>query len=90
VVKMFVIMVYDVGEKRVAKMLKTGRKYLNWVQNSVLEGQLSPGLYAKLKSEVSKILDEKEDSVIFYTWRTEQYTKREILGLERGAIDYFV
>jgi CRISPR-associated protein Cas2 len=83
-------MVYDVGEKRVAKMLKTGRKYLNWVQNSVLEGQLSPGLYAKLKSEVSKILDEKEDSVIFYTWRTEQYTKREILGLERGAIDYFV
>ncbi|HAG23229.1 MAG: CRISPR-associated endoribonuclease Cas2 [Synergistales bacterium 53_16] len=87
---MFVIMVYDVGEKRVAKMLKTGRKYLNWVQNSVLEGQLSPGLYAKLKSEVSKILDEKEDSVIFYTWRTEQYTKREILGLERGAIDYFV
>jgi len=89
-VKMFVIMVYDVGEKRVAKMLKTGRKYLNWVQNSVLEGQLSPGLYVKLKSEVSKILDEKEDSVIFYTWRTEQYTKREILGLERGAVDYFV
>ncbi len=87
---MFVIMVYDVGEKRVAKMLKTGRKYLNWVQNSVLEGQLSPGLYVKLKSEVSKILDEKEDSVIFYTWRTEQYTKREILGLERGAVDYFV
>jgi len=87
---MFVIMVYDVGEKRVAKMLKTGREYLNGVQNSVLEGQLSPGLYAKLKSEVSKILDEKEDSVIFYTWRTEQYTKREILGLERGAIDYFV
>lgn len=34
---MFIILVYDVGEKRVAKVFKTCRKYLNWVQNSVLE-----------------------------------------------------
>ena len=34
---MFVILVYDVGEKRVAKVLKICRKYLTWVQNSVLE-----------------------------------------------------
>ncbi|HEX3036517.1 MAG TPA: CRISPR-associated endonuclease Cas2, partial [Thermodesulfobacteriota bacterium] len=31
---MFVILVYDVGEKRVTKVLKTARKYLYWVQNS--------------------------------------------------------
>jgi len=28
---MYVIMVYDVGEERVPKVLKTGRKYLTWV-----------------------------------------------------------
>jgi CRISPR-associated protein Cas2 len=83
-------MVYDVGQKRVAKMLKTGRRYLTWVQNSVLEGQLSPGVFAKLKKDVKKIINEEEDSVIFYTWRSEQYTTREIMGVERGTLDEFI
>lgn len=34
---MYVIIVYDVGEKRVGKMLKLCRQYLCWIQNSVLE-----------------------------------------------------
>ncbi|HMX39907.1 MAG TPA: CRISPR-associated endonuclease Cas2, partial [Saprospiraceae bacterium] len=38
---MYVIAVYDVGEKRVGKMLKLCRRYLNWIQNSVFEGELS-------------------------------------------------
>lgn len=38
---MYVILVYDVGEKRVAKMLRLCRKYLNWIQNSVFEGELT-------------------------------------------------
>lgn len=33
---MYVIIVYDVGEKRVGKMLKLCRQYLCWIQNSVL------------------------------------------------------
>ena len=31
---MYIIAVYDVGEKRVAKMLKLCRRYLHWIQNS--------------------------------------------------------
>ena len=38
---MYVILVYDCGEKRVGKMLKLCRKYLNWIQNSVFEGEIS-------------------------------------------------
>jgi CRISPR-associated protein Cas2 len=38
---MYVILVYDVGEKRVGKMLKLCRRYLNWIQNSVFEGEIS-------------------------------------------------
>ena len=38
---MYVILVYDCGEKRVNKMLKLCRKYLNWIQNSVFEGEIS-------------------------------------------------
>ena len=38
---MYVILVYDCGEKRVGKMLKLCRKYLNWIQNSVFEGEIT-------------------------------------------------
>jgi CRISPR-associated protein Cas2 len=82
---MFVILVYDFGEKRVAKALKIARKYLHWVQNSVFEGEISVANYEKLKRELHKLMDEEEDSVIFYTFRTTRYTKRELLGLKKGG-----
>ncbi|AAD36859.1 CRISPR-associated protein Cas2 [Thermotoga maritima MSB8] len=81
---MYVIMVYDVNEKRVAKILKIARKYLKWVQNSVLEGELSPGKYEKLKLEVSRLIDEKEDSVRFYVMDSQKVFNLETLGVEKG------
>ncbi|MBQ7263701.1 MAG: CRISPR-associated endonuclease Cas2 [Synergistaceae bacterium] len=83
-------MFYDVGEKRVAKVLKTARRYLTWIQNSVLEGELSPATLASLKADVRKVLDLKYDSVLFYVWRTERYMSREIMGVERGSTDFIV
>ncbi|MDI6601447.1 CRISPR-associated endonuclease Cas2 [Calorimonas adulescens] len=82
---MFVILVYDVNEKRVAKALKTCRKYLYWVQNSVFEGELSEANYKKLKFELEKIINKEEDSVIFYTFRSMRYSERESMGLKKGG-----
>ncbi|WP_339063925.1 CRISPR-associated endonuclease Cas2 [Tepidibacillus marianensis] len=82
---MFVILVYDFGEKRVGKALKISRKYLHWVQNSVLEGDLSEANYFKLKMELTSILHPDKDSVIFYTFRTKNYSKREEYGLKKGG-----
>ena len=48
---MYVIIVYDVGEKRVGKMLKLCRQYLCWIQNSVLEGSLIGNIIAKCGKE---------------------------------------
>lgn len=87
---MFIILVYDVNEKRVNKVLKTCRKYLNWVQNSVLEGEISDANFRKLKSEISRIIDKEEDSVIIYILRTTKYSDREIIGLEKGGESLFV
>jgi len=81
----FVIMVYDVGVKRVNRVLKKCRQYLYWVQNSVFEGEISPAKLKKLKQELKKIIDEEEDSVIVYELRTTSYTSREIIGLEKGG-----
>jgi CRISPR-associated protein Cas2 len=87
---MFVILVYDVGVKRVQKVLKTARKYLYWVQNSVLEGEISDANFVKLKAELSRRIDEEEDSVIFYLFRTTRYSDRETMGIKKGGQDLFI
>ena len=78
---MFVLMVYDVKVKRVVKVLKIGRKYLNHIQNSVLEGELSPAQYKQLKHEVAQIINPECDSVRFYLLRTTQYMTVDKLGV---------
>lgn len=87
---MFVIVVYDVGERRVNKVLKRCRKYLNWVQNSVLEGDISESNLKKLKMELERIIDSEHDSVIIYTSRTTRYTDREIMGLRKGGEELII
>ncbi len=78
---------YDINVKRVAKVLKRSRKYLYWVQNSVFEGEISEANYKKLKMELAQIINEDEDSIIYYTFRTTKYSKREIMGLKKGGDD---
>jgi CRISPR-associated protein Cas2 len=74
-------MVYDVNVERVTKVLKVGRKYLNHIQNSVLEGELSPAQYKKLKHEVTQVINTDHDSVRFYLLRTTQYLTLDKLGV---------
>lgn len=73
-------MVYDVGVDRVFKVLKTGRKYLTHVQNSLLEGELSPAQLKRLQHEVKKIIDGDHDSVIYYLLRSENYLAKKRFG----------
>ena len=87
---LFVILVYDVGQKRVGKVLKKCRQYLNWVQNSVLEGEISDANFKKLKMELERIVRKDEDSVIFYCLRTTKYSFREIIGLKKGGDDNII
>ena len=82
---MFIILVYDVNQKRVAKVLKKCRQYLHWVQNSVLEGEISDAGLKKLKMELERIIKKDEDSVIIYNLRTKKYSSREIMGIEKSS-----
>jgi len=81
---MFVIMVYDIEVPRVANVLKVSRKYLNWVQNSVFEGEISKAGLERFKKSITSIIDEKKDSVIFYEFRTTKYYNRSVLGIEKA------
>lgn len=87
---MYVIMVYDVNVSRVQKLLKIGRKYLTWVQNSVFEGELTEAQFAKLKREIQKRIDPNEDSVLFYILRTRAYLDRQTLGVVKNEPSQFI
>ena len=87
---MYIIAVYDCGEKRVVKMLKLCRKYLNWIQNSVFEGELTPVQLLELKAEAKKILDKDYDSFIIFTSRNERWLEKEIIGKEKNSLDNFL
>lgn len=40
--------------------------------------------------EVKRIINEDEDSCIFYTYRTKSYSKRELMGKEKGGYDVII
>lgn len=77
---MYIIMIYDVHHKRVGKVLRTARKYLKWVQKSVLEGRLREKDFNKLRSKILDIIDEEEDTVYWYILEPEFVPYRKILG----------
>ncbi|MDF7822032.1 CRISPR-associated endonuclease Cas2 [Runella sp. MFBS21] len=87
---MYVILVYDIGEKRVAKMLKHCRKYLNWIQNSVFEGEITEVKLKEMLMGARAIMNEEQDSVILFKSRNERWLDKEIIGVERSNIDNFL
>jgi CRISPR-associated protein Cas2 len=84
---MYVILVYDIGEKRVGKMLKLCRQYLNWIQNSVFEGELSEVKLKELILKAKAIMALGEDSVIIFKSRQEKWLDKEVVGIERSGLD---
>jgi len=87
---MYVIMVYDIGEKRVNKILKIGRKYLTWMQNSLLEGEITEAKFTKLKMEVRDKTIKEEDSVIWYVLQNKKHLKKETHGIQKGTDDFII
>lgn len=87
---MYVILVYDFGEKRVAKMLKLCRKYLCWVQNSVFEGEISEVRLKELLMSAEQFMNKDEDSVILFKGRDKYRLEKEIVGKERCRADQFL
>ena len=87
---MYVILVYDVGEKRVAKMLKLCRKYLSWIQNSVFEGEITDAKLKELQIRAENIIDSNYDSIIIFKNRDEKWLNKQVIGKERSSIDNFL
>ena len=87
---MYVILIYDVGQKRVAKMLKLCRKYLCWIQNSVFEGEISQAKLHELELEIKEIINEDEDSVIVFSNKMGYSMSKSIIGKERMSTSNYL
>lgn len=71
-------------------MLKLCRKYLNWIQNSVFEGEISEVKLKELKLEAKEIMNEDEDSLIIFKSQSAKWLEKEIVGTERNSTDHFL
>jgi len=88
---MYYICVYDIAnERRLPRVLKTFRKYLNWVQNSVFEGELTSAQYVSLMAELDTVIKKAEDSIIVYKLREEKWMDKEIVGVEKNMLNNFL
>lgn len=87
---MYIILVYDINVKRVTRALKACRQYLNWVQNSVFEGELTPAKLKELKLRLKDLMEEKEDSILIYKLKEQRHMSREVLGQERNPTEQFL
>ena len=87
---MYVILVYDVGQKRVGKMLKLCRRYLNWIQNSVFEGEITEVMLKELIIKARAIMDIEDDSLILFKSRQERWLEKQVVGKERSPLDTII
>lgn len=76
----YVFLFYDVGEKRVNKVFKICKKYLNHHQNSVFRGGISPSKIIALKREIKKIIKKEEDFVTIIKMYNKESFEEETIG----------
>lgn len=86
VVTLYVIIVYDVGIERVNKVRVYLKQYLNWVQNSVLEGELTEAEYMKVMNGLKDVIDESVDNVICYKTKDRKYLAIDEIGTKKAEI----
>ena len=87
---MYVILVYDINVKRVGRALQICRRYLNWVQNSAFEGELTEAKLRELKLRLKQIIDDKDDSILIYRFKEQGQVEKEVMGQEKNPTDAFL
>ena len=81
---MYIILVYDIQVERVAKVCKYLRQHLNWIQNSVFEGQLTKAQLARVKSGLAARTNPEYDSIIVYQLRDARWMNKEVIGIDKN------
>ena len=87
---MFVIMCYDVNRKNDAKVLKTAKKYLHHVQNSVLEGYITESSLQKLRREMEAVINADTEQMTIYCMADANALTKQQFGQCGRTFDGFL
>ena len=87
---MYVVIVYDVEQTRVAKVCQYLRRWLHWVQNSAFEGELTEAQLERIKAELSDLIDPDYDSIYIYRLPDKKFVQRDVLGQEKAITEAFL
>ncbi|MCH5598035.1 CRISPR-associated endonuclease Cas2 [Niabella ginsengisoli] len=71
-------------------MLKLSRQYLNWIQNSVFEGEITEVKLKELKQRAKNMMEPEEDSLIIFKSRDVKWLEKETVGKEKNELDTFL
>ena len=83
---MYYLIVYDADISRVNKINKFLKRYLNWIQNSVFEGELNDADYLAVKKQLNTIINKDTDSILIFKFRKKYSFEKEIMGTERAKV----
>lgn len=87
---MYLIIVYDIAIERVNKINRFLKQYLNWIQNSVFEGEVTKSQYKQIKDRINDIVNTKYDSIIIFEASHKNLVEKTIIGIEKGKVDRFL
>ncbi len=87
---MYVIIVYDVAVERVNKVCKFLRRYLNWIQNSVFEGELTESEFRTVKAEIKRRVNEEVDSILIFIFSSPTMVQKELIGIKKAETSNIV
>lgn len=81
---MYIIVVYDEGDiKAQSKIRNMLRMYLQHVQLSVFEGEVSPSQLTEIKLKLNSMI--KDGGAIVYVTHTDKAVKRYIIGKSKDV-----
>lgn len=74
------IIVYDVGIKRVNRLKMLLRQHLNWIQNSVFEGEITESEFREIERLITNNIEKSHDHVVVYVLNNNKYLDRHEFG----------
>ena len=87
---MFVILTYDVKQKRQNKIMKICKKYLFHAQKSVFEGYMTDAQLIRLERELARFSDPNEDSLCVYKVPNYRDLTKDELGYSYANDVYYM
>lgn len=84
---MYVILAYDIGVERIDIIRNFLKQYLNWVQNSVFEGEITKAQLYKIQGKLKSLIDKERDNILIYTARDQRFINRLSLGTVKAEVD---